>query len=221
MPDLLVEESGPLARLCRRADFNLIQLITPTTSRERALRIAETSTGFIYYVSVTVITGERTELPPALMENVAWLKQQTPVPVAIGFGISKPEHVRALAPVADGLIVGSAIVRRIAAASPNSAVPTTSSLAPSGTCGHAVRAALVVATIGECVETVCAIGTTPCAAEAEWSPDSRDNAKPTGTTTAATTAARIRIRIRFRIAARATSSVMPRVFSRPARAFSG
>ena len=116
VPDLLVEESGSLARLCRKADFNLIQLVTPTTSRERALRIAETSTGFIYYVSVTGITGERTELPASLMENVAWLKSQTPVPVAIGFGISRPEHVRALAPVADGLIVGSAIVRRIAAA---------------------------------------------------------------------------------------------------------
>jgi tryptophan synthase alpha chain len=104
-----------LAKICRAADFNLIQLITPTTSRERALRIAATSTGFIYYVSVTGITGERQELPPGLLENVAWLRQQTDVPIAIGFGIGRPEHVRQLAPVADGLIVGSAIVRRIAA----------------------------------------------------------------------------------------------------------
>ncbi len=116
VPDLPVEESGQLAKLCRKADFNLIQLVTPTTSRERALRIAETSTGFIYYVSVTGITGERTALPESLRENVAWLKGQTDTPVAIGFGISQPEHVRMLAPVADGLIVGSAIVRRIAAA---------------------------------------------------------------------------------------------------------
>ena len=114
VPDLPVEESESLVRLCRQADFNLIQLITPTTSRERALRIAATSTGFIYYVSVTGITGERTQLPQSVIENVAWLKKQTDVPVAIGFGISQPEHVRALAPVADGLIVGSAIVRRIA-----------------------------------------------------------------------------------------------------------
>ena len=114
VPDLLVEEAGPLAKICRAADFNLIQLITPTTSRERALRIAETSTGFIYYVSVTGITGERQELPPGLLENVAWLRQQTDTPIAIGFGIGRPEHVRQLAPVADGLIVGSAIVRRIA-----------------------------------------------------------------------------------------------------------
>ena len=115
VPDLPVEEAGTFAKFVGRADFNLIQLITPTTSRERALRIAETSTGFIYYVSVTGITGERQELPPGLLENVAWLRQQTDVPIAIGFGISRPEHVRQLAPVADGLIVGSAIVRRIAA----------------------------------------------------------------------------------------------------------
>src|SRR5262245_38602070 len=114
VPDLLVEESGPLAKICRAADFSLIQLVTPTTPRERALRIAEASTGFIYYVSVTGITGERRELPPDLIENVGWLREKTPLPICIGFGISTPEHVRLLAPVADGLIVGSAIVRRIA-----------------------------------------------------------------------------------------------------------
>jgi tryptophan synthase alpha chain len=114
VPDLPVEEAGPLADLCRREDFSLIQLITPTTPRDRARRIAEHTTGFIYYVSVTGITGERTALPPDILDNVAWLRQQTPLPICIGFGISKPEHVRMLAPVADGLIVGSAIVRRIA-----------------------------------------------------------------------------------------------------------
>ena len=72
--------------------------------------------GFIYYVSVTGITGERRELPPDLIESVGWLREKTPLPICIGFGISTPEHVRLLAPVADGLIVGSAIVRRIAAA---------------------------------------------------------------------------------------------------------
>ncbi len=62
------------------------------------------------------ITGERAKLPPELVERVAWLREQTPLPVCIGFGISQPEHVRLLAPVADGLIVGSAIVRRMAEA---------------------------------------------------------------------------------------------------------
>ena len=114
VPDLPVDEAGPLAEICRREDFSLIQLITPTTPRDRALRIAERTTGFIYYVSVTGITGERTALPPEIIDNVGWLRGQTPLPICIGFGISRPEHVRMLAPVADGLIVGSAIVRRIA-----------------------------------------------------------------------------------------------------------
>jgi tryptophan synthase alpha chain len=117
VPDLPAEESDELATICRKADFNLVQLVTPTTSRERALRIAERSSGFLYYVSVTGITGERTELPQSLVDNVGWLREQTPLPICIGFGISKPEHVRQLATVADGLIVGSAIVRRIAEAS--------------------------------------------------------------------------------------------------------
>jgi len=116
VPDLPVEESGPLSEICRREDLSLIQLITPTTPHPRAMRIAERTTGFIYYVSVTGITGERTQLPAQLVEHVARLREQTPLPVCIGFGISRSEHVRMLAPVADGLIVGSAIVRRVAEA---------------------------------------------------------------------------------------------------------
>lgn len=114
VPDLLVDEAGPLAEICRRENFSLIQLVTPTTPRERAVRIAESSTGFLYYVSVTGITGERTELPASLIENVGWLREQTDLPICIGFGISRPEHVKLLAPVSDGIIVGSAFVRRIA-----------------------------------------------------------------------------------------------------------
>jgi tryptophan synthase alpha chain len=116
VPDLLVEEAGPLADICRREDFSLIQLVTPTTPRDRAMRIVESSTGFLYYVSVTGITGERQELPPELVDTVSSLRDETDLPICIGFGISRPEHVRMLAPVADGLIVGSAIVRRVAEA---------------------------------------------------------------------------------------------------------
>jgi tryptophan synthase alpha chain len=116
VPDLPIEEGRELAEVCRREDFSLIQLVAPTTPRERAIRIAESSTGFLYYVSVAGITGERTQLPPDLAENVAWLRARTSLPICIGFGISQPEYVRQLAPVADGLIVGSAIVRRIAEA---------------------------------------------------------------------------------------------------------
>lgn len=114
VPDLLVEESRELSAICRQADFSLIHLVTPTTPPERAVRIAQASTGFLYYVSVTGITGERTALPQELVDNVGWLKRQTDLPICIGFGINRPEHVRLLAPVADGLIVGSGLVRRIA-----------------------------------------------------------------------------------------------------------
>ena len=119
VPDLPVEEADALAQVCRREDFSLIQLITPTTPQERAKRIAAKTTGFIYYVSIAGITGERKDLPPEIVDNVGWLRGQTDLPICIGFGISRPEHVRMLSPVADGLIVGSAIVRRIAQASDN------------------------------------------------------------------------------------------------------
>jgi tryptophan synthase alpha chain len=115
VPDMPVDESAEFAEKCKNRDFSLIQLVTPTTPRERAIRIAENSSGFIYYVSVAGITGERTSLPAELADNVSWLREQTDLPICIGFGISKPEHAETLKPVADGLIVGSAIVRRIAA----------------------------------------------------------------------------------------------------------
>lgn len=114
VPDLPIDEAEALSALCRREDFSLIQLVTPTTPPARAQRIAATSTGFIYYVSVTGITGERATLPAELADNVRWLREQTATPVCVGFGISRPEHVRLLAPVADGVIVGTALVRRIA-----------------------------------------------------------------------------------------------------------
>lgn len=114
VPDLPVEESHKLANVAGKRNFSLIQLVTPTTPQERAVRIANSSTGFLYYVSVTGITGERTQLPAELVDNVAWLRERSNLPICIGFGISKPEHVTRLAPVADGFIVGSAVVRRIA-----------------------------------------------------------------------------------------------------------
>lgn len=116
VPDLLVEEAEKMSEACRKRDFSLIQLVTPTTPRERQIRIANSSSGFLYYVSVTGITGERKAMPPELADNVAWLREQTELPICIGFGISGPETAAQLAPACDGLIVGSAVVRRIAAA---------------------------------------------------------------------------------------------------------
>lgn len=116
VPDLPVEEASVLIERATRRNLKLIQLVTPMTPRERAIQIAQSTTGFIYYVSVAGITGERSSLPTELTENVAWLRTQTDLPVCIGFGISGPDQVRQLATVADGLIVGSAIVRRLAEA---------------------------------------------------------------------------------------------------------
>ena len=111
VPDLPIEEAADLARLAAARDFKLIQLVTPTTPRDRATRIAQTSTGFLYCVSVVGITGERKDLPPELLDQLRWLRTQTDLPLCVGFGVSKPEHVRMLKPAADGVIVGSALVR--------------------------------------------------------------------------------------------------------------
>ena len=116
VPDLLVEEAPEFAAICEREDFSLIQLVTPTTPRDRALRICETTSGFLYYVSVTGITGARQELPPEVVDQVSWLKSETALPVCIGFGISQAAQVKILSQVADGIIVGSAIVKRVASA---------------------------------------------------------------------------------------------------------
>jgi tryptophan synthase alpha chain len=113
VPDLPFDESESLSRLAAARDFKLIQLVTPTTPRERARDIARRSTGFLYCVSVAGITGERDRLPAELLDQLAWLRQQTDVPLCVGFGISRPEHVRTLREVADGVIVGSAIVRHL------------------------------------------------------------------------------------------------------------
>ena len=113
VPDLPIDEAEDLARFAAARDFKLIHLVTPTTPRERAAQIARLSTGFLYVVSTTGITGERDRLPEALVGHLAWLRQQTPLPLCVGFGISKPQQVRLLRGVADGVIVGSAIVRRI------------------------------------------------------------------------------------------------------------
>jgi tryptophan synthase alpha chain len=113
VPDLPLEEADQLARLAADRDFKVILLVTPTTPRDRAARIAKLSTGFLYCVSVTGITGERERLPDQLLDQLRWLRQQTTLPLCAGFGVSKPEHVVMLREVCDGVIVGSALVRRL------------------------------------------------------------------------------------------------------------
>lgn len=119
VPDLPIDEAAELGRLAAARDFKLIHLVTPTTPPERAAQIAKSSTGFLYVVSVTGITGERAQLPPEIIEQLHRLRGQANVPLCVGFGISRPEHVHMLRDHADGIIVGSALVRRLEQAGPN------------------------------------------------------------------------------------------------------
>ena len=113
VPDLPLEESDVLDVTCKGANLALVRLVTPTTPPERAAEIAKRSTGFLYCVSVAGVTGARTDLPEGLVERVKWLQTKTDVPVLVGFGVSTSEQVKLLSGVADGAIVGSALVRRV------------------------------------------------------------------------------------------------------------
>jgi len=114
VPDLPVEESPRLAEPAHAENLHLIHLVTPTTTAERRKKIIEQSTGFIYYVSLTGVTGERDRLPAQLSRGVAAVKAETDTPVCVGFGISGPEQAKQVARIADGVIVGSALVKILA-----------------------------------------------------------------------------------------------------------
>ncbi len=114
IPDLPLEEAGEFEPLAAERGLANVMLIAPTTPPQRRLQIAGHCRGFIYYVSVAGITGERDKLPEATIEQVRELRGHTDTAICIGFGISRPEMVRTVCEVADGAIVGSAIVHRIA-----------------------------------------------------------------------------------------------------------
>ncbi len=109
--DLPPEEAGKWLHLARAADLDTIFLASPTSSDERLRRIAEATRGFVYAISRTGVTGEQDSLSADAAPLVARLKALTPEPIALGFGISTPDQVRAAAAVADGVVVGSALVR--------------------------------------------------------------------------------------------------------------
>jgi len=113
VPDLPPEEAEPLIRAARRADVDTIFLLAPTSTRERIERVAAVARGFIYYVSLTGVTGARTELSSGIEGSLEQIREVTSKPVCVGFGISRPEHVRAIRAFSDGAIVGSAVVEII------------------------------------------------------------------------------------------------------------
>jgi tryptophan synthase alpha chain len=113
VPDLPGDEAAELAEAMQTRSLDLVQLIAPTTPPDRAERILESCSGFLYCISVAGTTGVRSDLPTELRDQLAWLRTTTDLPLAVGFGISKPEHVDMLRDTADGVIVGSAIVRQL------------------------------------------------------------------------------------------------------------
>lgn len=110
LTDLPVGADPELERVFEESPLDLVRLIAPTTTPERARYIASRSQGFVYYISRTGVTGARSELSAGLQARVAALNDASAIPVAVGFGISTPEQAAAVATTADGIVVGSAVV---------------------------------------------------------------------------------------------------------------
>jgi len=111
VPDLPHDEAGELREACDLAGIALVPLVAPTTTPERLDAIADDGRGFVYTVSLTGTTGERAALPEDLPRTVERVRAASDLPVAVGFGISTGEQARSVAEIADGVIVGTRIVR--------------------------------------------------------------------------------------------------------------
>jgi tryptophan synthase alpha chain len=111
VPDLPGDDAAGFAALMAESQLDLIQLIAPTTPRERAAKILKHASGFVYCIAVAGTTGVRKELAPHLSEMLTSLRSQTTLPLAVGFGISAPDQIDQLRGKADGVIVGSAVVK--------------------------------------------------------------------------------------------------------------
>lgn len=122
LPDLPYEEKDEFLPVCRKYDVDLISLIAPT-SADRAAMIAKDADGFIYIVSSLGVTGERAQITTDISKLVSVIRENTSIPCAVGFGISTPEQAKSMSQYADGVIVGSAIVRKIAQYGKDSAAP--------------------------------------------------------------------------------------------------
>jgi tryptophan synthase alpha chain len=114
VPDLPLEERGPIAEAAEDRGLALIPLVAPTTPPERRSEICANASGFVYLVSTVGVTGERDRLPDELSELIESAKRDAEVPVAVGFGISTPEHAATVGKAADGVIIGTRLVREVA-----------------------------------------------------------------------------------------------------------
>jgi len=114
VPDLPLEESEEIGEALAAEALALVPLLAPTTPPQRRRRICDAARGFVYVVSVAGVTGERDEIPPHLAELVAAVKEEASVPVAVGFGIGTPQQAAAVGEFADGVIIGTRLVRTVA-----------------------------------------------------------------------------------------------------------
>ncbi len=111
VPDLPPDEAGEVEAACREAGIATVYLLAPTSTEGRIRLVAQHATGFIYMVSIAGITGARNELPPDLADFVQRVRRYTDLPLAVGFGIGTGAQAAAVAQIADGVIVGSALVK--------------------------------------------------------------------------------------------------------------
>jgi tryptophan synthase alpha chain len=114
VPDLLPEEAGEIGPALLARGVRTVFLLAPTSGEARIEAAARAASGFLYFVSVTGVTGARKAVPAEIGARVRAIREKSPVPVVIGFGVSTPDEARALGKLADGVVVGSAIVKRIA-----------------------------------------------------------------------------------------------------------
>jgi tryptophan synthase alpha chain len=129
VPDLPLEEAGPLRQLTESQGLSLVLLAAPTTPPARLRAIGAATSGFLYFVSVTGVTGVRAELPADLPSQLAFARAATEVPVAVGFGISTPAQAHALSRHADAVVVGSALVEALHRSGPDAGLALVRSLA--------------------------------------------------------------------------------------------
>jgi tryptophan synthase alpha chain len=130
VPDLPPEEAGELTQYCDQAGLAYIYFLTPTSDQSRIEQVTSRANGFIYLVSLTGVTGARSSLHADLEAFIQRVRAHTTIPLAVGFGISTPEQTAAVGKLADGVIVGSALVNAVDDASekPEAAASFTKSL---------------------------------------------------------------------------------------------
>ena len=111
LPDLPLEEIDHVKKYAAQSGIDIILLAAPTSDKKRLLELSKNTHGFLYYISMTGVTGSMKKMGPAAFESIRWIRRNSRKPVAVGFGISTPRQARTIAALADGIVVGSAFVK--------------------------------------------------------------------------------------------------------------